>query len=157
MKRSLGPLVAPITVGLIASACSSATLLTKSQAAHRYASIAARVNVVAIPFNREVYSGWTKNTPPSQIKSEARQYLAALQVFDRQLSSLAQQYPPASAEIRSEVAATQSLLGDLANIMSHTYRLNSWFEGWNRDDTAVEWHAVKVRSDLGLPPPPSES
>jgi hypothetical protein len=129
--------------------------MTKEQAAREYLA-AINPSNEAVRTLQGKAKGWTESTPASQAAADAKPVVDALTAARTKLLALAAAYPPAATDLKAEVNAYAPLQGDLESLATvNTLNSSSWSQQFNKDRSASSAAAAIVRSDLGLPPPPT--
>jgi hypothetical protein len=129
--------------------------MTKEQAAKAYlAAIAPATD--ALRGLQAKANAWTDSTPSSQAAADAKPTVDALTTLRSKLLALAAAYPAAAADLKAAVNAQAIVQADLANLGTvNTFNASSWVQQFVKDASATTAASAIVRSDLGLPPPPT--
>lgn len=125
--------------------------MSKAQAGRIYESDVAPVHVALATFSAKA-SAWTESTTGDQADADSQPVVDALDTLSGQLLTLAQQYPAASSDIKSQVKAYVPVEGDLAAISSQNiFSAGSWVQHFATDLSNTKAASAIVLSDLGLP------
>lgn len=126
--------------------------MSRAQAGRIYESDVAPAEAALTTFSTKA-SAWTDSTTGDQADADSQPVVAALDRLSGQLLSLAQQYPPAASDIKSQVKAYTPVEGDLATISSQSiFSAASWVQQFMTDVSNTKAASAIVLSDLGLPP-----
>jgi len=129
--------------------------MTKEQAAHTYLAAVATPNEVLRTFLAKA-NGWTDSTPPTQAAADAKPLIDAITTLRTKLQALATAFPPAATDPKAVITAQALLPGDLASLEAvNALNASSFAQTVTRDARALRAATAIVRSDLGLPPPPT--
>jgi hypothetical protein len=129
--------------------------ITKEQAAHTYLVAVATPNEVLRTFLAKA-NGWTGSTPPAQAAVDAKPLIDAITTLRTKLTALAAAYPAAATDLKAVVTAQAVLQGDLTSLEAvNALNATSFAQTVIRDARALRAATSILRSDLGLPPPPT--
>jgi hypothetical protein len=129
--------------------------MTKEQAAHTYLAAVATPNEVLRTFLAKA-NGWTDSTPSTQTAADAKPLIEAITTLRTKLLALAAAFPAAATDLKAVVTAQALLQGDLASLAAvNALNPSSFAQTVVRDARALRAATAIVRSDLGLPPPPT--
>jgi hypothetical protein len=129
--------------------------MTKGQAAHTYLAAVARPNEVLRTFLAEA-NGWTDSTRSTQAAADARPLIDVMTTLRAKLLALATAYPAAATDLKAAINRQATLQADLASLEAvATLDASSFAQRVTRDARALRAATAIVRSDLGLPPPPT--
>ena len=138
-----------------ASGTAGAGTMTKEQAAHTYLAAVATPNEVLRTFLAKA-NGWTGSTPSTQAAADAKPLIHAITTLRTKLQALAAAFPAAATDLKAVVTAQALLQGDLGSLAAvEALNASSFAQTVTRDARALRAATAIVRSDLGLPPPPT--
>jgi hypothetical protein len=133
----------------------TAGTMTREQAAHTYLAAVATPNEVLRAFLAKA-NGWTDSTPSTQTAADAKPLIDAITTLRTKLQALAAAFPAAATDLKAVVTAQALLQGDLASLAAvNALNASSFAQTVTRDAGALRAATAIVRSDLGLPPPPT--
>ena len=138
-----------------ASGTAAAGTMTKEQAAHAYLAAVATPNEVLRTFLAKA-NRWTDSTPSTQAAADAKPLIDAITTLRTELQALAAAFPAAATDLKAVVTAQALLQGDLGSLAAvEALNASSFAQTVTRDARALRAATAIVRSDLGLPPPPT--
>jgi len=132
--------------------------LTEVQAAQDYLNAVAPVNVAEPQFYAQAET-WSATTTDSEAQAAAMPLVDALTTVEERLLSIADGYPPAASQLRTDAQAVKTLLDDLGELSRlQSIGIDAWAQRYDGDRGTLTADSNAVRSALGLastsePPP----
>ena len=126
--------------------------MTKAQAATAYEEAGQPVNTAQFNFAGQMQK-WTTATTPQQAQSQAQPLLAAVEAVQARLAEIADQYPPAAADLRADAAAAAQVRATLLTLshLNADVSVATFRQHYNDAIATLIGASNVVRADLGLP------